>query len=251
MRLPLSFAAACLVALALFSLMLGLIAPPGSKVPEDPLTVGHFVRIGATEQSSASASRQPAPDMPQPKTPPQPPAPVTPAAAAPAPKLPSLDLEMPTLSSRISVASAPAPSLEGLAAAAAPSAAPGAAAPAAASAAPAGASGAASGAEAGADSAGPLGGPESEVRPLNDVRPRYPRMALQRNIEGHVKLAFTINRAGAVENIRVLEASPRNVFEHEARSAAARWRFAPRTENGLAVDREAVKTLYFKIQRGD
>lgn len=242
MRLPLSFAAACLVALALFSLMLGLIAPPGSKVPEDPLTVGHFVRIGATEQSSASASRQPAPDMPQPKTPPQPPAPVTPAAAAPAPKLPSLDLEMPTLSSRISVASAPAPSLEGLAAAAAP---------AAASAVPAGASGAASGAEAGADSAGPPGGPESEVRPLNDVRPRYPRMALQRNIEGHVKLAFTINRAGAVENIRVLEASPRNVFEREARSAAARWRFAPRTENGLAVDREAVKTLYFKIQRGD
>lgn len=247
MRLPLSFAAACLVALALFSLMLGLIAPPGSKVPEDPLTVGHFVRIGATEQSSASASRQPAPDMPQPETPPQPPAPVTPAAAAPAPKLPSLDLEMPTLSSRISVASAPAPSLEGLAAAAAPSAVPAAAAPAAASAAPAGASGA----EAGADSAGPPGDPESEVRPLNDVRPRYPRMALQRNIEGHVKLAFTINRAGAVENIRVLEASPRNVFEREARSAAARWRFAPRTENGLAVDREAVKTLYFKIQRGD
>lgn len=247
MRLPLSFAAACLVALALFSLMLGLIAPPGSKVPEDPLTVGHFVRIGATEQSSASASRQPAPDMPQPETPPQPPAPVTPAAAAPAPKLPSLDLEMPTLSSRISVASAPAPSLEGLAAAAALSAAPDAAATAAASAAAAGASGA----EAGADSAGPLGGPESEVRPLNDVRPRYPRVALQRNIEGHVKLAFTITRAGAVENIRVLEASPRNVFEREARSAAARWRFAPRTENGLAVDREAVKTLYFKIQRGD
>lgn len=247
MRLPLSFAAACLVALALFSLMLGLIAPPGSKVPEDPLTVGHFVRIGATEQSSASASRQPAPDMPQPETPPQPPAPVTPAAAAPAPKLPSLDLEMPTLSSRISVASAPAPSLEGLAAAAALSAAPDAAATVAASAAAAGASGA----EAGADSAGPLGGPESEVRPLNDVRPRYPRVALQRNIEGHVKLAFTITRAGAVENIRVLEASPRNVFEREARSAAARWRFAPRTENGLAVDREAVKTLYFKIQRGD
>lgn len=239
MRLPLSFATACLVALALFSLMLSLIAPPSRKVPEDPLTVGHFVRIGATEQSSASASRQPAPDMPQPKTPPQPPTPVTPTAAAPTPKLPSLDLEMPTLSSKISVASAPAPSLEGLAAAAAPSAAP------------AGASGAASGAEAGADSAGPLGGPESEVRPLNDVRPRYPRMALQRNIEGHVKLAFTITRAGAVENIRVLEASPRNVFEREARSAAARWRFAPRTENGLAVDREAVKTLYFKIQRGD
>ncbi|WP_349572546.1 energy transducer TonB [Azotobacter salinestris] len=249
MRLPLSFAAACLVTLALFLLMLSLVAPPTNKVPEDPLTVGHFVRMGATEQSSASASRQPAPDMPQPKTQPQPPTPVTPTTAAPTPKLPTLDLEMPTLSSKISVASAPAPTLEGLAAA--PAAPSSASAAAAASGAPAGASGATSGAEAGAGSAGPVGGPESEVMPLNDVRPRYPQMALRRGIEGHVKLAFTINRAGAVENIRVLEASPRNVFEREARSAAARWRFAPRTENGLAVNREAVKTLYFKIQKGD
>lgn len=252
MRLPLSFVAACLVTLALFSLMLSLIAAPGSKVPEDPLSVGHFVRMEAIGQSSASVSRQPVPDMPQARTPPQPPPPVTPIIAAPTPKLPSLDLKMPALSSKISVASAPTPSLEGLAAAPAVSS----AAPTASSAAPAtaaagsGGDGDASRAASGTE-AGPVGGPESEVMPLNDVRPRYPRMALQRGIEGHVKLAFTINRAGAVENIRVLEASPRNVFEREARSAAARWRFAPRTENGVAVDREAVKTLYFRIERDD
>jgi protein TonB len=86
--------------------------------------------------------------------------------------------------------------------------------------------------------------------PLNDVSPDYPRYALQRGIEGHVKLAFTINRAGAVENIRVIEASPQNVFEREARRAAVRWRFAPRTESGLAVAREAVKTLYFRLEGG-
>jgi len=252
MRLPLSFAAACLVALALFSLMLTLIAPPRERVPEDPLTVGHFVRMGAAEQSSSSASRQPAPEVPQAKAQPQPPTPVTPTSAAPTPKLPSLDLEMPTLSSKISVASAPTPTLEGIAAApAAPSPAPSAA-PAAPAAAASGGGGAPSSApagEAGSGQAGPVGGPESEVMPLNDVRPRYPRTALRRGIEGHVKLAFTINRAGAVENIRILEASPRHVFEREARRAASLWRFAPRTVDGLAVDREAVKTLYFKIQR--
>ncbi|MFB8829927.1 energy transducer TonB [Azotobacter sp. CWF10] len=248
MRLSLSFAAACLVTLALFLLMLSLIASPTSKVPEDLLTVGHFVRMGTAEQSGGSASRQPVPDMPQPRTPPQPPTPVTPTTAATTPKLPTLNLEMPALSSEISVANAPAPTLEGLAAA---PAAPGSAPAAAASSAPAGAGGSTSGAEAGAASAGSVGGTESDVMPLNDVRPRYPQMALRRGIEGHVKLAFTINRAGAVENIRVLEASPRNVFEREARSAAARWRFAPRIENGLAVDREAVKTLHFKIQKGD
>ena len=93
-----------------------------------------------------------------------------------------------------------------------------------------------------------MGGMESEVMPLNDVRPDYPRYALQRGLEGFVKLAFTINRSGNVENIRVLEASPRNVFDREARRAAARWRFAPRTENGAPVSREAVKTLHFRLQ---
>ena len=56
------------------------------------------------------------------------------------------------------------------------------------------------------------------------------------------------HRGMVMENIRVLEASPRNVFDREARRAAARWRFAPRTENGAPVSREAVKTLHFRLQ---
>ncbi|HAQ88697.1 MAG TPA: energy transducer TonB, partial [Pseudomonas sp.] len=99
-----------------------------------------------------------------------------------------------------------------------------------------------------ADETAGQSGPEQEVMPLNDVRPEYPYRARQRGIEGHIKLAFTITAAGKVENIRVLEASPSNVFDREARRAAARWRFAPRTENGSAVSREAVKTLHFRLQ---
>jgi protein TonB len=129
----------------------------------------------------------------------------------------------------VAVNSAPTPSLSGLTAGAAPSA-PAPAAP--------------------SDAGGQAGGAESEVMPLNDVMPTYPRFAEQRGIEGHVKLAFTITRNGTVENVRVLEASPQNVFEREARRAAVRWRFAPRTEGGLAVAREAVKTLYFRLERG-
>ena len=146
-------------------------------------------------------------------------------AATPSANLPALDLPVPSLSSGIAVNSAPTPSLTGLAAGASAPSAP-----------------------APSDAGGQPGGPESEVMPLNDVSPDYPRYALQRGIEGHVKLAFTINRAGAVENVRVIEASPQNVFEREARRAAVRWRFAPRTEGGLAVAREAVKTLYFRLE---
>lgn len=225
MRLPLSFFGACLMALALFALMLYMVAPPRSQPSDEPLTVANFVRLDGESSDTAARTRLQAP-TPPPQAP-QPPAPPTPMAAAPSASLPTLDLPLPSLSSGISVSSAPTPSLSGLSAGAAPPSVP-----------------------APSESGGQPGAPESEVMPLNDVSPEYPRYALQRGIEGHVKLAFTISRAGAVENVRVLEASPHNVFEREARRAAVRWRFAPRTENGLAVAREAVKTLYFRLEGG-
>ncbi|MDR7026179.1 energy transducer TonB [Pseudomonas peli] len=224
MRLPLSFVAACVMALALFGLMLYMVAPPSSKPSEEPLTVANFVRLDGDSSDTATRTRQQAPQPPQAQTP-QTPTPPTPMAATPSANLPALDLPVPSLSSGIAVNSAPTPSLTGLAAGASAPSAP-----------------------APSDAGGQPGGPESEVMPLNDVSPEYPRYALQRGIEGHVKLAFTINRAGAVENVRVIEARPQNVFEREARRAAVRWRFAPRTEGGLAVPREAVKTLYFRLE---
>lgn len=224
MRLTVSFCAACLMALALFGLMLYMVAPPTPQHSDEPLTVANFVRLDSESSDTSSRTRQQAPQPPQPQTP-QAPTPAAPTAAPPTANLPTLDLPVPSLSSGIAVNSAPTPSLSGLAAGAAAPSAP-----------------------APSESEGQSGAPESEVIPLNDIRPEYPDYALRRGIQGHVKLAFTINRAGAVENLRVLEASPRNVFEREARRAAVRWRFAPRTEGGLAVAREAVKTLYFRLQ---
>ena len=220
-RFSLAFVAACVVALLLFALMLSMVNPPRSKIQEDPLAIANFVRMDGRNEDSATRTRQQAP---------QPPTPPTPNMATPDANLPKLDLDLPSIDAGISVATAPAPSLSGLTAAqSAPAAAP----------APASAA---------VEAAGKPGGPEQEVMPLNDVRPEYPYRARQQGIEGHIKLAFTINPQGRVENIRVLEASPRNVFDREARRAAARWRFAPRTENGAPVSREAVKTLHFRLQ---
>ncbi|MBF6623062.1 MAG: TonB family protein [Pseudomonas stutzeri] len=226
-RLGLSFVIACIVALLLFALMLSMVSPPRSQVEDERVPIANFVRMDGRDEQSATRSRQHAPQPPQPKTPQQPTP--TQSMATPDANLPRLDLDLPSIDTGLSIAAAPSPSLAGLTAGAAP---PAAAAPPA--------------------SAGPAasqpGGPEHEVMPLNDVRPEYPYRARQQGIEGHIKLAFTINPAGRVENIRVLEASPRNIFDREARRAAARWRFAPRTENGVAVSREAVKTLHFRLQ---
>lgn len=226
-RLGLSFVIACIVALLLFALMLSMVSPPRSQVEDERVPIANFVRMDGRDEQSATRSRQQAPQPPQPKTPQQPTP--TQSMATPDANLPRLDLDLPSIDTGLSIAAAPSPSLAGLTAGAAP---PAAAAPPA--------------------SAGPAasqpGGPEHDVMPLNDVRPEYPYRARQQGIEGHIKLAFTINPAGRVENIRVLEASPRNIFDREARRAAARWRFAPRTENGVAVSREAVKTLHFRLQ---
>lgn len=227
-RVGLSFVAACVVALLLFVLMLSMVNPPRSEVTDDPVAIANFVRMDNSQESTSTRSRQQAPQPPQPKTP-QTPTPPTPSMASPSANLPKLDLPLPNIDTGVSVASAPAPSLAGLTAASAPAAPPAPAAP--------------SEAETASQS-----GPEQEVMPLNDVRPEYPYRARQRGIEGHIKLAFTITAGGKVENIRVVEASPPNVFDREARRAASRWRFAPRTENGSAVSREAVKTLHFRLQ---
>lgn len=231
-RIGLSFVAACVVALLLFALMLSMVTPPRSKVADDPVAIANFVRMDSRNESAATRSRQQAPQPPQPKTP-QPPTPPTPSMASPSANLPKLDLQLPNIDSGLSVASAPAPSLSGLTAAA-PAATP-APAPAAA-------------ATAVQDAAVQSGGPEQEVMPLNDIRPEYPDRARRGNIEGHITLAFTITAAGKVENIRVKEASPPNVFDRAARRAAARWRFAPRIEGGVAVSREVVKTMHFRLR---
>lgn len=247
LRWGLSLLAACAVALALFVLMMSMVAPRPPAQAEEPLRVADYVTLPTSDSPTRERRRAAPPAPPQPPTPPPPsvqPAQVPP----PAPSLPSLALELPALASDISLAAAPTPSLSGLSAAAAPAAVPVAAATAPAA---APASAAASSAAAEAPASTPAGGQEdSEVVPLNNIVPTYPRQARQRGIEGHVRLAFTITREGGVENIRVLEAQPRHVFEREARRAAARWRFAPRSENGLNVAREATKTLYFRLQKG-
>lgn len=220
-----------LVAIAIvfgsFVLMLVMIFPPKSKTDEPALQVGRFMPKLQQESSDPSRSRQ---QMPEKPVEPQPETPPTPQAPQPqrTPPMASLDLAVPQLSSNISINAAAAPSLQGLTAQAAPPAAPSAPAATAAQSAPSN---------------------DAEVIPLNEVLPIYPDSARRRGIEGHVKLAFTITTDGRVENIRVLEASPANVFEREARRAAVRWRFAPRTENGQLVAREAVKVLQFRLEK--
>jgi protein TonB len=79
------------------------------------------------------------------------------------------------------------------------------------------------------------------------VNPSYPSQALRSRTEGWVELAFTITADGDVENISVVDAEPRRVFDREATRALGQWKFTPRVEDGKPVAAKARQRLTFNL----
>lgn len=93
------------------------------------------------------------------------------------------------------------------------------------------------------------GGSDRGVAPLVRVNPEYPRKALERGIEGWVHVRFTITAAGTVKDLVVVDSEPKGVFDEAASKAVLRWRYNPRVENGVAVERVGEQTLIrFKLE---
>lgn len=54
-------------------------------------------------------------------------------------------------------------------------------------------------------------------------RPNIPKVAYDNKINGWVLLAYTVDNRGKIDNIRVLDAEPRGIFEANAIAAVKRW----------------------------
>lgn len=93
-----------------------------------------------------------------------------------------------------------------------------------------------------------LSAPEiaTNLIPIFRVNPRYPRRALKMNIKGWVKLEFMITKDGGVEDIKVVEANPPNVFEKSATRALKQWRFKPAEFNGESVEQRAIQVIRYE-----
>ncbi len=97
-----------------------------------------------------------------------------------------------------------------------------------------------------------LRGEDREVKALRRPPPAYPPGAQLQGISGWVKLSFTVTAQGTTRDVRVAASDPPGVFDAAAVEAAERFVYAPRLENGVAVDRPNVETeiTFTWIDRG-
>ncbi|MDM3869862.1 TonB family protein [Porticoccus sp. W117] len=94
------------------------------------------------------------------------------------------------------------------------------------------------------------GGSEHTASLTNPVAARYPREALEKELEGYVDVIFDITITGTTTNIRVLAAEPARVFNRNAIKAVRKWRYRPQVESGKAVMvTDVVARIHFELEK--
>ena len=72
---------------------------------------------------------------------------------------------------------------------------------------------------------------KESISPIKRIEPKYPIKAAEEKIEGSVVLKFDITAAGDVNNVSVLQAEPKKIFDKVAKVALRQWKYAP-TDGG-------------------
>ena len=89
----------------------------------------------------------------------------------------------------------------------------------------------------------------SNVIPLVRIPPQYPMRAARRNIEGWVKVEFTITESGTVKDAVVVESQPSDIFDQAALRAISKWKFKAKIIDGEAFEQRAIQVLQFKLSK--
>lgn len=94
-----------------------------------------------------------------------------------------------------------------------------------------------------------MGELDSPLTPLVKIPPVYPMLATRRGIEGYVTVEFIVTQKGLVEQIRIIEATPEQIFDKSVINCVSHWKFAPGTFEGLPIDTLARTTIRFKLEK--
>ncbi|WP_462158014.1 energy transducer TonB [Pseudoalteromonas sp. GB56] len=104
-------------------------------------------------------------------------------------------------------------------------------------------------------SAGGLSGPgafgrDGDATPLVRIEPKYPVQAARDGKEGWVQLSFTINELGGVEDVEVIDAEPKRIFDREAKRALLKWKYKPKVVDGKPMKQPGITVqLDFKLNQ--
>jgi periplasmic protein TonB len=82
---------------------------------------------------------------------------------------------------------------------------------------------------------------------VRNVSPRYPTTAVRSNQEGWVEVTFTITPEGNVDDVKVVDAEPRHVFDRAAVEAVSRWKYQPATQDGSPIASQDKRRIVFKL----
>ncbi|WP_286271972.1 energy transducer TonB [Thalassotalea hakodatensis] len=94
-------------------------------------------------------------------------------------------------------------------------------------------------------------GRDGDAAPIVRINPKYPMQAARDGIEGWVILSFTINEIGGVEDVEVIDAEPKRVFNKEARRALRKWKYKPKVVDGKPIKQPGLTVqLDFKMDGG-
>lgn len=108
------------------------------------------------------------------------------------------------------------------------------------------------GANAGMSAPGAGFGRDGDATPIVRIEPKYPIQAARDGKEGWVTLSFTINEIGGVEDVDVIEAEPKRIFDKEAKRALRKWKYKPKVVDGKPMRQPGLTVrLDFKMDGGN
>jgi len=93
-------------------------------------------------------------------------------------------------------------------------------------------------------------GRDGDATPIVRIEPKYPIQAARDGKEGWVKLSFTINEIGGVDDVTVIDAQPKRIFDKEAKRALRKWKYKPKVVDGKPVKQPGLTVqLDFKMNQ--
>jgi protein TonB len=86
-------------------------------------------------------------------------------------------------------------------------------------------------------------GIDHDPLPVVRVDPDYPARAIRDGTEGWVEVQFSVTATGAVKDVVIVDADPRSIFDEAVIKAVGRWRYNPKVDAGVAVERVGLRTI--------